>query len=71
MHDLAAAKKHRDLAPIPVIEEAADVLELGLIIVLVGFGPDLDFLYLNRSLFFAGFLQFFLLLVFKPTEIHE
>ena len=71
MHDLAAAEEHADLAAVAVFEEAADVAHLGLVVMVVGLGTDLDFLDLHHSLVLLGFLLLLLLFVLELAEVHD
>ena len=54
-----------------IFDEPVDMVQFYLDIVFAGFGSNLDFLYLERTLFFLGFLLFFGLLVFIATIVHD
>jgi hypothetical protein len=71
VHDFAAPEEDGDLAAVPGVKKAPDVLELGLIVVFVGLRADLDFLELDDGLLLSGFLLLFLLLILEFPEIHD
>ena len=71
MHNFASAEKDGNLASVSSGKKSSDVLQLGLVIVLVSLGPDLDFLDLDLTLFFTGRLLLLLLLILVLAVIHD
>ena len=70
MHNLSAAKKHRELHFVSFFQEFTGVIELYSQIVLVGLGPESDFLERTGVVLalFAAFTIFTLLLI-KPFAV--
>ncbi len=71
MDDLASAEKHGHLAAVPVLKETPDMPKLGLVVMIVGLGPDLDLLDLDHGLILLGFLLLLVLLLSDFAEIHD
>ncbi|KAF5045331.1 hypothetical protein DSECCO2_482370 [anaerobic digester metagenome] len=71
MRHLASTEKDRDLAAVPVLDEAADVLDLGQQVVVVGVRPEFDFLDLDLGLALLGFLGLLLFLVEILAVVHD
>lgn len=71
MDDLTPAEKHGHLAAVSVLKKTPDMPELGLVVMVVGFRPDLDFLDLDYGLVLLGFLLLLFLLVLEFSEIHD
>jgi hypothetical protein len=71
VHNLSSAEEHGHLAAVAVLQEAADVLQLRLVVMFVGLGTELDFLDLNDRLFLFGFLLALLLLVLELPVVHD
>jgi hypothetical protein len=65
------SKNNRDFHLVLLSDELADMTDLDLKVMLTGFGPDLDFLYLKRRLLLFGFLQLFRLFIFIAAVIHD
>jgi hypothetical protein len=68
---LPAAEAHGDADVLAVLEKATSVPDLEVHVVVVGLGPELDFLELVRLLLLLGFLGRFLLFVLVFPPIHE
>ena len=71
MHDFPTSEKDGYLASVATFNEAADVVHLGLVVVLVRFGAKLDFLDLDNGLALFGFLLFLLGFVLELAVIHD
>ncbi len=71
MDQFSSPEDHRGLDLESFFQEAADMLELELVVVFLGFGPETDLLKLDRMLLFFG--RFFLLglLVEILSVIHD
>ena len=71
MDDFTASEEHGHLAAIAILEERADVLEFGLVVMFVRLGTHLDFLDLHDSLTLFRVLLLFLLLVLELAVVHD
>jgi len=67
----AAPEAQRDFGLVALLDEAAQIAQLDLVIALVGPGPEFDFLDLDDFLARAGFLLALLFLVFEFAVIHQ
>src|SRR3989339_1142053 len=68
---LTAAKTQGDLNLVLLLQKLLNILDLEFEIMLLGLGPELDFLDLDNCLFLLGFLLFLGLLVAKLAKIHD
>ena len=68
---LAAAEAQGDLALVAFVEEALQVAQLDLIVVLVGARTELDLFDLDLLLLESGFVGLFLFLILELAEIHH
>jgi len=69
--DLAATEFDGEFGFVTFFEKAEDVIDFEVEVVVVGFGPQLDFFDLDLGGVFAGFFGFLLLLVLELSEVHE
>ncbi len=67
---LPAPKNQRDLDLVAVLEKVPGHFQLGLIVMLVDLGPNLEFFYLHDPLFFGSFFVALALSIAELSIIH-
>src|SRR5262245_41082705 len=71
MNDFASAEKDRRFDFVTLFQKPDDVVLLEIVIMLIGIGPKLHFLYRNVSLVLLGFVKLLIKLVKVFTVIHD